>query len=160
MLILNAKILFIFMFIFFSFNAFSSTNCASGRVCFEFDERAIELPESYSLDTRYSVKEEGIRFSKYDGEILYSSPISRFLISTVAECGELCDVEFDGSDLLHRLQTYTDGRVFAYSWQLNNLDPDNWVGVIFTKTIAVTVYFDKEQWHKWVTELNLKKVPQ
>lgn len=154
---MNAKIFF--MFIFFSFNAFSSTNCASGRVCFEFDERAIELPESYSLDTRYSVKGEGIRFSKYDGEILYSSPVSQFLISTVAECGEVCDVLFEGSDLFDKLHTYTDGNVIAYSWQLTNLEPDNWVGVIFTKTIAITVFFDKELWHKWVTELNLKKVP-
>ena len=149
-----------FIFILFSFNAFSSTNCASGRVCFEFDERAIELPENYSLDTRYSVKGEGIRFSKYDGEILYSSPVSRFLISTVAECGEVCDAQFEGADLFDRLQTYTDGNVIAYSWKLNNLEPDNWVGVIFTKKIAITVFFDKGLWHAWVKELNLKKVPQ
>lgn len=152
---MNAKILFIL--ILFSFSAFSKTNCATGRVCLEFAKKALELPEQYTLATRFSLKGEDIRFTKYEGDVIYSSPISEFSLLPIASCGKLCDATFEGSTTYNKLKTYTDGKVFATSWKLTSFKENTWIGVIYTEEVAITVFLDKELWQKWLKELELEE---
>lgn len=128
------------------------------RVCFEFAEKAIELPDGYTLDTGFSIKGGDVRFTKYEGEVIYSVPISEFSISPIAECGQLCDTKFKGSALFNKLKTYTDGKIIATSWRTNSFKKDTWIGVIYTEDVAIQVFLDQALWQKWVMELKLEKI--
>jgi hypothetical protein len=165
----NKKLIFIFIFIFFSTPLFADV--CKNNVCFEFNGENIAIPNGYVLHGKQISKKE-VNFTKYLIIKDIKTPLSTFTYGIKESCTYFCDESETKIWEKHQvIQTYAlkeyyrKGEVNAKLWNFttvsnstNEVISDDYYGVVYTDKQMFSIAGDKEVWLAWVEQLSLQKV--